>query len=539
LTAENQVSGPTRRKFVRKLVGLAAVGGLSSVLWGRQVDEARAVAVSGGTVVSGEMAFWLDASGALGSFQSHVDPAHNNIAVGSGNLSLVGDATVGGGTGNVAGSSGATVGGGQNNSASGFLSAIGGGYGNITLGDGSTVAGGQTNKAIGVQSAVGGGYDNVAAGSYATVGGGHTNIVSGYISTVPGGAGNATAASYSFAAGSTANVLSSHHGSMLFSDDTGLYLGPAAVPFNSAAPDEFAVRATGGFRFVTGVDASGNVTNLVAINSSGSLGIRTGSPSYALDLQTSGSPASQMHVASTGTDSGGYLTSANPGNLFMSAGAAWNGSAWVAKNSTAYQYGGGTAGVRFFFDTGLTVGGTYTPTTRMFIGPTGHVGIGMSTAPAHLLQLGLDDAAKPSTNTWTIASDGRLKDPESIEPFTEGSELIKRLPHPVWFRYRKDSGLPSDRRVAGWIAQDIALVAPFMVRRTKQKLSINDQEETETLSLNTNELSYAIVNTLREILAELDAVKSKNTRLEEELVRLRMRKSTTDTFGQLGNYNDP
>jgi hypothetical protein len=257
-------------------------------------------------------------------------------------------------------------------------------------------------------------------------------------------------------------------------------------------------------------------TALAAVNSSGSLGLGTSLPFYTLDVRTSGTASSQMHITSNGPDGGGYFTSANPWNLFMSAGAAWNGSAWVAKNSTAYQYGGGTAGVRFFFDTGLTVGSTYTPTTRMFIGPTGNVGIGMSTQPAHLLQLGVDDAAKPSTNTWTIASDGRLKDPESIEPFTEGSEFIKRLPQPVWFRYKKGSGLPSDRRVAGWIAQDVAPVAPFMVRKTKQKLSETDPDETDTLSLNTNELPYALVNFAKEVLDKQEKLLQRQEDLEAE-----------------------
>jgi hypothetical protein len=263
-----------------------------------------------------------------------------------------------------------------------------------------------------------------------------------------------------------------------------------------------------------------------AIDALGRLGIGTGSPSYAVDLRTPGSSSSQMHITPVSGDSGGYLTSANPGNLFMAGGAAWNGSAWVAKSSTAYQYGGGPAGVRFFFDTGLTIGSAYTPTTRMFIGPTGHVGIGMSTQPAHLLQLGLDDAAKPSTNTWTIASDGRLKDPESIEPFTEGSELIRRLPQPVWFRYRKDSGLPSDRRVAGWVAQEVAPVAPFMVRKTRQKLRENDAEETETLSLNTNELPYALVNSVKDLISEIGELHegmNEITKLKYEVSRLQMR----------------
>jgi hypothetical protein len=404
--------------------------------------------------------------------------------------------TIGGGLSNTA-TSGGTVAGGRSNTA-GILSAVGGGY---------------VNQAPGVEATVGGGFQNIADNSSSTVGGGNTNTANGAYSTIPGGYFNSALGDRSFAAGTRAYVEVAHHGAMLFSDDT---YATSGVLFKSAAADEFAVRATAGFRFVTGIDTSGNVTSIASVNASGSLGVRTGAPSYALDVHSSGSSSSQLHITPTGLDSGGYLTSANPGNLFMSAGAAWNGSAWIAKSSTAYQYGGGTAGVRFFFDTGLTVGGTYTPSTRMFIGPTGNVGIGMSTQPGHLLQLGLDDAAKPSTSSWTIASDGRLKDPESIEPFTEGLDFVERLPQPVWFRYRRDSGLPSDRRVVGWVAQDVARVAPFMVRRTRQRLHESDVEETETLSLNTNELPYALVNSIKQLVRKQRKLEAKNSALGEE-----------------------
>jgi hypothetical protein len=449
----------------------------------------------------------------------------STIGGGLNNMASVVYTTVGGGTNNAASGLGAFVGGGgfdgitaSGNIAVGAASTIGGGLGNTVSGSYAVVGGGYLNKAGGSNATIAGGVQNMAAGGYSTVGGGFNSTAGGYFATVPGGQNNSAAAFGSFAVGSYAKIDGAHNGAMLFSDGTYALSG---VAFNSVAAHEFAVRATGGFRFVTGIDTSGGVISLVSINSSGSIGVRTTAPTYPLDLQTSGLSSSQMHITPTGVDSGGYLTSANPGNLFMSAGAAWNGSAWVAKNSTAYQYGGGSAGVRFFFDTGLTVGGTYTPTTRMFIGPTGHVGIGMSTAPGHLLQLGLDDAAKPSTNTWTISSDGRLKDPESIEPFTEGSEFIKRLPQPVWFRYRKDSGLPSDRTVVGWVAQDVAPVAPFMVRRTKQKLRETDLEETETLSLNTNELPYALVNSTKEMLEWREEIVARLREKDREIAELK------------------
>jgi hypothetical protein len=441
--------------------------------------------------------------------------------------------TVGGGANNVASGSGATVGGGVLNTATGESSTVGGGNGNTasadwaTVGGGlsgaatylyATVGGGQENTASGPSATVGGGGGNKAGGSDATVGGGQLNSAGGTFSTVPGGYLNRAFADQSFAAGTQAVVSGAYTGAFVWADSYGL-------DFPAVAANEFAIRAVGGVRLVTGVAQSG-ITRQLTVSPSGFLGVSTSgasTPQYAFDLHTPGSSSAQMHISSAGADSGGYLTSANAGNLFMAGGAAWNGSAWVAKSSTSYQYGGGPSGVRFFFDTGLTVGGTYAPTTRMFIGPTGNVGIGMSTQPGHLLQLGLDDAAKPSTNTWTIASDGRLKDPESIEPFTEGSELIRRLPQPVWFRYRKDSGLPSDRRVAGWVAQDIATVAPFMVRRTKQKLALSDPDETDTLSLNTNELPYALVNSVREILERVEEKDRENAEILEQLRETRLR----------------
>jgi hypothetical protein len=49
---------------------------------------------------------------------------------------------------------------------------------------------------------------------------------------------------------------------MLFSDSN-------AFNFTSAAANEFAVRATGGFRFVTGIDATGNPTSMWSLSSSG------------------------------------------------------------------------------------------------------------------------------------------------------------------------------------------------------------------------------------------------------------------------------
>ena len=157
-----------------------------------------------------------------------------------------------------------TVGGGQNNSATGSYATVGGGYQNSAREWSATVGGGQDNQATGLWATVAGGQDNHAntmvmgasqvRQHHATVGGGKENHAEGAYATVPGGQKNRADGSHSFAAGFRANITSLHGGSFLFADAS------RNIPFPSANANEFAVRAAGGVRFVTGTDATGNLT---------------------------------------------------------------------------------------------------------------------------------------------------------------------------------------------------------------------------------------------------------------------------------------
>jgi hypothetical protein len=68
---------------------------------------------------------------------------------------------------------------------------------------------------------------------------------------VPGGTDNRADGQYSFAAGRRAKIAQDHHGAFLFADHLD-------YDFNSANADEFAVRATGGVRFVSEVGTGGD-----------------------------------------------------------------------------------------------------------------------------------------------------------------------------------------------------------------------------------------------------------------------------------------
>ena len=130
---------------------------------------------------------------------------------------------------------------------------IGGGAANLiqTAAGGSTIGGGEGNLiAVNATDAtIGGGNSNTAGAPFDTIGGGGFNTADGYAATVPGGTGNAAGGDYSFAAGSNADA--SDDGSFVWADSS-------PYQFSSSAANEFAVRATGGVRFVSSVDASGN-----------------------------------------------------------------------------------------------------------------------------------------------------------------------------------------------------------------------------------------------------------------------------------------
>ena len=206
------------------------------------------VAGGGGNTASGDSA----TVGGGGGNTASGDGA--TVAGGGSNTASGPSATVGGGNTNTASNQSATVAGGASNIASGDQATVGGGGGNTANGVSATVGGGDANTAGGGTNAtVGGGHGNIASGSDATVGGGNTNTASGYATTVGGGAGNTAAGDYSFAAGRQAKIDAAHDGTFLFADQSNF-------DFNSAASNEFAVRAVGGSRIVTAIDGSGNPT---------------------------------------------------------------------------------------------------------------------------------------------------------------------------------------------------------------------------------------------------------------------------------------
>jgi hypothetical protein len=149
-------------------------------------------------------------------------------------------------------------------SDSGSPNVIGGSPGNSAASgvSGATIFGGagfsSANSASTAWTTISGGIANQGNGIGATVGGGGYNSANGQFAIVPGGSENTASGDYSFAAGNRAQAL--YQGDFVWADSQN-------YNFSSTAVNQFCVRSTGGARFVTAIDGSGNATAGVKLNS--------------------------------------------------------------------------------------------------------------------------------------------------------------------------------------------------------------------------------------------------------------------------------
>jgi len=226
-----------------------------------------------------------------GGYSNNARAEANYSTIGGGYVNEIWDlySTVSGGRFNSAAGQAATIGGGRGNTTHGVKTTIGGGgyiddedfnSGNSVTDDFGTIGGGGNNIAgNGVNpttdhpfATVGGGGHNTASGQESTVSGGARNTASGYRATVPGGFWNTAGGPYSFAAGRRARA--NHNGSFVWADYTDAH-------FESTAPNEFNVRASGGVRIFTDSLETAGVTLLAGDSTWNSVSDRNAKENFA------------------------------------------------------------------------------------------------------------------------------------------------------------------------------------------------------------------------------------------------------------------
>jgi hypothetical protein len=99
------------------------------------------------------------------------------------------------------------------------------------------------------------------------------------------------------------------------------------------------------------------------------------------------------------------------------------------------------------------------------IDTSGRLLVGTIASPAHQLQVSTDSTGKPSTSTWTIVSDERIKEDIELADLDLCYEAIKAIPLKR-YKWRDEiytAEQVTDRRKLGWIAQDVEAVFPKAV----------------------------------------------------------------------------
>jgi trimeric autotransporter adhesin len=262
------------------------------------------------------------------------------------------------------------------------------------------------------------------------------------------------------------------------------------------------VNVRSGFQFRTG----GN-TNRMVIDDGGNIGMGTNTPEYKLHLVTNLS-------ANNGYLGGLMIQNTNTTNpeaaiSFKNAGSNGTGTnQWIiglnANRNFSFSYGAQ------FLDAN----------TRMVLDSTGRLGLGVLT-PGFQLHLSQNSAAKPSSSSWTVSSDERLK--KDIHPFKDGLEVLKKI-DPIWFTYTGAENHPQQEAV-GTTAQAMQKIAPYMVTLLKEKSTVGDN----LLGVDYGPLQFIMVNAIKEQQAVIERQEEIIIRQQKQLAAMDKRLSQLES----------
>ena len=316
--------------------------------------------------------------------------------------------------------------------------------------------------------------------------------------------------------------------------------GNARASYIQAIVDSGTISSTsmpGALIFATTPNGSTTTQERMRIDANGATGISTQGDTASETVPGLGRP--QLQVKGTGTI-GQIAIFSRPGNgdaaflTFCKSRGSTTGSytavqtgdglghiGFLGATGTDFRQGAAIQGVqdggtisatsmpgRLVFLT--TPDGDTVPTERMRIDRAGRVGLGV-TGPTYQLQLSSDSAAKPTTNTWTIASDERIK--TNVQPYAKGLAEICQV-NPITYDYNGKGGIPAGPGGVSILAQELQPVFPECVGSYKAKLNEDDEDETDILNYNGHAVTFALINAVKELNAKVEALEAKVENLE-------------------------
>ena len=154
---------------------------------------------------------------------------------------------------------------------------------------------------------------------------------------------------------------------------------------------------------------------------------------------------------------------------------------------------------RLVFQT--TPDGTASPEERMRINASGSLILAGSTAQ------------KASGTTWSNPSDTRLKD--NKQNYTKGLEELLQINVKTW-EWNGKAGTTEGTTGIGVIADEIEVLLPNTVDTYKAKLNIDDTEETDVKRFDATEITWLLLNSIKEQQAIIEQLKTRLTALESK-----------------------
>jgi hypothetical protein len=271
---------------------------------------------------------------------------------------------------------------------------------------------------------------------------------------------------------------------------TGFYKDPDGICFSSAGTRRFKIANNGWIS----IGSSNDPTELVDI---------TGT-----QCRMSFASCKQRLVPSSCNGGGIYF--GEPSNLTGGIEAAVSNdiamvSVGLCMDSNLSRY--------IMYENGDTVFHTSSNYEAMRILNNGNIGIATST-PAYALELGVDSAAKPSTSTWTVVSDQRLKSDIVIADLDRCYEIVKNLPLKrfTWKDAYVSSNMTNDRSKLGWIAQEVESVFPKAVITQPERYGLSNFK-----TLDTDQIYAAMYGTVKKLQSMVDEVESRVVASEQAL----------------------
>jgi hypothetical protein len=284
--------------------------------------------------------------------------------------------------------------------------------------------------------------------------------------------------------------------------------------FSAAFGASCKAKGVSSFAAGTGCDATGDRSFAAGYNSfsSGDMGVAIG---YTCQANGEGSAAIGQFCEANGNGSAAIGLSGEA-NGYGSFAAGYrtqsNGfacSVFGMYNDTilAPQTGGvGTQYPLFIVGNGNSYA---VRTNAMTVLKNGNVGLG-SVAPIYQLELSSNSAGKPTSSTWTISSDARLKTVDG--KYTKGLKDIIAL-ETIRFHYNEGNArnLPIQDQGYGFVAQDLQKIFPEAVQQNKDGY----------LSIDMHPLLVAYVNAFKEQQQQLNKQQLSIDLLIEEIKNLK------------------